>query len=99
MAELFVYAAGLALIGAVAWAVASPLFRSPARAPALPVDSSMDRWRKQREESLAAIKDAEFDFALGKLSEPDYRSLRARLETEALEAIHRLEDKPDDPAR
>ncbi len=99
MTELLIYLAGLLLIAAAAWAVASPLFREsegPAEASPSP---ERDRWRRQKEEAIAGIRDAEFDFHLGKLSEADYRSLRARLEAEALEAITRLEEKPDDPAR
>ncbi len=99
MTALLIYLAGLLLIAAAAWAVASPLFREP-RGPgeASPLPER-DRWRRQKEEAIAAIRDAEFDFHLGKLSEADYRRLRARLEADALEAITRLEEKSDDPVR
>jgi len=86
-----VYFAGLLLIAAVAWAAAGPLFAA-AQPPSPVAESAGDeRWRKQKEEALAAIKEAEFDFHLGKLSEHDYAQLRARLEAEALEAIKALE--------
>lgn len=94
-----IYLAGLLLIAAVAWAAASPLLM-PHGAP-LPEPSSPEheRWRKQKEEALAAIKDAEFDFHLGKLSEEDYQRLRGRLEAQALEAMRELERRGNGDAR
>jgi hypothetical protein len=86
-----IYFTGLLLIAAAAWAAASPLFEPPGAAPNEPEAPGHERWRRQKEESLAAIKDAEFDFHLGKLSETDYQKLRARLEAQALEAIDQLE--------
>ncbi len=97
--SLAIYLAGLVLIAAVAWAAASPLFAPPS--PPLPEPPSPRRelWRKQKEEALAAVKEAEFDFHLGKLSEADYQRLRARLEAEALEAMRELERQGDGDAR
>lgn len=89
--SFLVYFAGLLLIAAVAWAVASPLFAPPRPPLAEPESPRDERWRKQKEEALAAIKEAEFDLHLGKLSEHDYRRLRARLEGQALEAMAVLE--------
>jgi methionyl-tRNA synthetase len=89
--SFFVYFAGLLLIAAVAWAVASPLFALPPPALAEAESPRDERWRKQKEEAVAAIKEAEFDLHLGKLSEHDYRQLRGRLEGKALEAIAVLE--------
>ncbi len=37
--------------------------------------------------ALMALRDAEYDFATGKLDQEDYESLRAELATEALKAI------------
>ena len=89
---------GLVLIAAVAWAVASPLFQPPR--PLLPGREPLrdERWRKQKEEALAAIREAEFDLHLGKLSDEDYRQLRARLERQALEAMTVLERRGDGDA-
>jgi hypothetical protein len=91
--SFLVYCAGLLLIAAVAWTVASPLFASP---PSLLTERESprdERWRKRKEEALAAIREAEFDLHLGKLSDDDYRQLRARLERQALEAIAVLEGR------
>jgi hypothetical protein len=89
--SFLVYVVGLGLIAVVAWAVASPLFALSFLPPPEPESPREERWRKQKEEALAAIKEAEFDFHLGKLSDQDYRRLRARLEAQALEAMGVLE--------
>jgi hypothetical protein len=96
--SFLVYFAGLLLIAAVAWTVASPLFASPRPLLAERESPRDERWRKQKEEALAAIKEAEFDLHLGKLSNDDYRHLRARLERQALEAMAVLEGRSDGDA-
>ena len=73
--------------------MAGPLFALPLLLLPAPESPREERWRKQKEEALAAIKEAEFDFHLGKLSDQDYRRLRARLEAEALEAMGVLEGR------
>jgi hypothetical protein len=94
---LALYLAGLSLVAAVAWAVARPLFAASAApdatssiVPRAPARDADERWRKQKEEAIAAIKETEFDFHIGKLSESDYRGLRARLEARAIEAMRAL---------
>jgi hypothetical protein len=94
-----VYFAGLVLIAAVAWATASPLLE-PRGAEQAPVESADgERWRRRKDEALAAIRDAEFDLQLGKLSAEDYGELRARLEAQALEAMAALERGQDGESR
>ena len=92
MTSFFLYLAGLLLVGASAWAVARP-FRGALDAadPSRPTDSPRSPWQRRKEEALAAIRDADFDFQLGKLSETDYRDLRERLERSALEAMNALD--------
>lgn len=90
-----VYLAGLGLIAAVAWAAASPLLKPPRSVRAADESPDDERWRRRKEEALAAIRDAEFDHRLGKLSAEDYRELRARLEMQALEAMAVLEGTLD----
>ena len=86
------YLAGLFLIAAVAWAAASPLLKpGEARPAAVGESPGSERWRRRKDEALAAIRDAEFDLQLGKLSAEDYGELRARLEAQALEAMAALE--------
>jgi hypothetical protein len=97
--SLAVYVAGLLLIGAVAWAAASPLFGGSGGTAVLSESPLHERLRRRKEEALSAIKEAEFDFHLGKLSQADYDQLRSRLEAQALEAIRELERHPDGDAR
>lgn len=88
-----IYLTGLFLIAAVSWFVAAP-FLHPSHAEGRAVaEPERNRWQKQRDEALAAIKEAEFDVHLGKLSESDYRDLRRRLEAQALQAIGALEER------
>ena len=90
--SFFVYVVGLVLIAGVAWAAASPFFSpTPDAAPTDPAPAPREHWRRQKEEALVAIKDAEFDHQLGKLSDDDYRELRRRLEAQALAAMTELE--------
>ena len=94
MPELSVvaYAAGLAIVAAVAWAVAAPLLRA---APITPTYASADperyRLEKERDLAYAAIKEAEFDLQMGKLSDEDYATLRRTYEDRALAALAALE--------
>ena len=88
-----IYLAGLCLIAAAAWAAARPLLAPEERVPVEEESTLRERLRRQKEEALAAIRDAEFDRELGKLSEDDYRQLRDRLEAEALAAIAGLEER------
>lgn len=96
-----IYLAGLALIAAVAWTVARPFFAAASaggsgtdlRSVPEPPSASVERWRKRRDEALASIRDADFDFQTGKLSETDYRELRARLDRRALEALEALDPR------
>jgi len=88
-----IFLLGLALIAAVSFFVAAPLFR--ARAETVPVASSgeRERWERQKRQALAAIKEAELDYRMGKLSDEDLASMRARFEAQALEAMAALEGR------
>lgn len=54
-------------------------------------DGQVSRWQREKSAALAAIKDAEFDHRVGKLSDGDYSLARAELEGRALEAMVALE--------
>jgi hypothetical protein len=91
-ASTFAYAAGLAIIAAVAWGIAAPLLRVTAAAPAMrPADPERHRLEKQRDLAYAAIKEAEFDFQMGKLSSDDYAALRRTYEARAIAALTELD--------
>ena len=72
--------------------MARPLLHPPADDPASPEPGAAEeRLRKRKDDAIAALRDAEFDFRLGKLSEADYQDLRSRLEGEALRALAELD--------
>ncbi len=94
MPELTVvaYAAGLAVVAAVAWAVAAPLLRAaPVAAGRAPADPERYRLEKERDLAYAAIKEAEFDLQMGKLSQEDYATLRRTYEERAVAALAALD--------
>lgn len=90
-----IYFTGLILVAAVSWFVATPFLRTARPEGRLVAEPEKNRWQKRKEEALAAIKEAEFDFHLGKLSESDYHEMRRRLEVQALQAIEALEGRVD----
>ncbi len=75
--------------------VAAPLFGpapSEERAPATPaVPTERPQLERQKLDAYAAIKEAEFDYRMGKLSEADFTTLRERYAAQALEAIAAVE--------
>jgi hypothetical protein len=86
------YLAGLLFIGAIAAFVASPLFtlhqqQEPEQGPS----NEVARWEKQKTDAYAAIKEAEFDLQMGKLTQEDYHAVREKYETRALEALAQLD--------
>ena len=85
------FVCGLVLILIASLFVAAPLFRR-ARAGAAGDDASeRARWERQKRQALAAIREAEMDHRMGKLSDEDLAGLRARLEAQALAAMAALE--------
>jgi hypothetical protein len=76
----------------VAFAVAAPLLwpqATIARAPA--GDPERYRLEKEKELAYAAIKEADFDLQMGKLSSEDHTTLRDKYEARALAALAALE--------
>lgn len=87
-----VYVVGLGLIGAVACVLAAPLLRDAVAAAVTP-HGDPERYRLEKEKDLAyaAIKEAEFDFQMGKLSADDYAALRGTYEKRAIAALTALD--------
>jgi len=85
-----VYLLGLAVIAAASLFVAAPLFR-PRAATSAGGDAERERWARQKRQALAAIKEAELDHRMGKLTDEDLAGMRARFEAQALEAMAALE--------
>lgn len=95
------YLTGLLLIGAIAVFVASPLFR-PDRdqdASLAEPENEAARWEKQKADAYAAVKEAEFDRQMGKLTDEDYQMLRDKYEARALEALARLDQLSSEQRR
>ena len=91
------------IIGAVA-IVAYPLFKQSNELDAAFVganDPVLEGLVSQRDAMYSAIKDLESDHALGKLSDADYKSLRAKYEAKAVailqELDHAVGSKPGTP--
>ena len=87
-----VFLAGLLVIAAVGVAAAAPFLRGATPdAVGPPIDPERQRLEKEKELAYGAIKEAEFDFQMGKLSEEDYTALREKYEARALAALAALE--------
>jgi hypothetical protein len=80
----------LMVIGAVA-IVAYPLFQPPQVTVPEANHPVLENLVSQRDAMYAAIKDLENEHASGKLSEADYRSLRARYEARAISLMQELD--------
>ena len=87
------YVLGLLLIGAVALAVSAPLFSHSVERDLQPEpeESEAARWEKQKADAYSAIKEAEFDRQMGKLTDEDYQMLREKYEARAIEALTQLD--------
>ena len=88
---LSIFLLGLAVIVATSAFVALPLFADDGRGSPDTTTSERERWERQKRQALAAIKEAEDDHRMGKLSDEDLASMRARFEAAALEAMAALE--------
>jgi hypothetical protein len=90
---LAVFLPGLVLIVVASLFVAAPLFRPSLATGADGTDGERERWERQKRQALAAIKEAELDHQMGKLSDEDLSGMRARFEAQALEAMAALEPR------
>ena len=81
---------GAVLIVAAAAFVAAPFLRSepPVEMIGAPPRGQLER---QKLDAYAAIKEAEFDYRMGKLSDTDFTALRERYSAQAVQAIAALE--------
>jgi hypothetical protein len=86
----FIHFLELIVIVAILLAVGIPLFgKIKSKKLVEAVDASSDSYKHllvRKEETLISIKELEFDYSTDKVSEPDYKELRQKLEKEA-EAI------------
>ena len=82
---------GLAVIAVASLVVVAPLFRPRPAAGAAGQTGERERWERQKRQALAAIKEADLDHRMGKLTEEDLAAMRLRFEAQALEAMAALE--------
>jgi len=91
----FIHFLELIVIVVILLAVGIPLFgKLRLKKLVEEVDPTADEYKHllvRKEETLISIKELEFDFSTGKISEPDYEELRHRLEAEATEILEHLD--------
>src|SRR5574341_2148201 len=78
------------LIAGVIAFIAYPLF-TPRREEDSPSPNAPETLIAQRDSAYAAIRDLDFDFQLGKLSESDYRTLRERYKARAASVLQQID--------
>ena len=81
---------GILMMVLAAAFVAAPFFTA-AGAVSLDSVASRGQLQRQKHEAYAAIKEAEFDYRMGKLSDADFAVLREKYTAQAVEAIAALE--------
>jgi len=81
---------GLVFIVAAAAFVAAPLFRRETSVETMG-PAPRGQLERQKLDAYSAIKEAEFDHRMGKLSDADLAALREKYGTQALEAIAALD--------
>jgi hypothetical protein len=86
-------AIGVLMIVLAAAFVAAPFFAAESPAE-LPGPASPGQLERQKLEAYAAIKEAEFDYRMGKLSDADFTASREKYMAQALQAITALEAAP-----
>ena len=91
----FIHFLQLILIVAILLAVGVPLFgKLKLKKLVELVDPAIDEFKHllvRKEETLISIKELEFDYNTGKISEPDYKELLHKLETEATRILEQLD--------
>lgn len=81
---------GLVFIVAAAAFVAAPFLKREASI-GMTGPAPRAHLERQKQDAYAAIKEAEFDYRMGKLSDADFAALRDKYSARALEAIGALE--------
>ncbi len=76
-------------IGAVVWPILRPVRSKPA---ALAADPILAELLAKRETALRAVKDLEFDYQTGKVSNEDYPAYDRALKEQAVAAIQAVDD-------
>jgi|GEM_PF-1923757 len=82
-----------ALTLVAAWVVAQPLLVGPSAAPEAQAAGEDPAHLLKVEKAILyqSLHELDLDYAAGKLSEPDYRTLRARQEGQAVELLKAID--------
>ena len=87
MAE--VIALSLAVLAAIF--IGYPFYQARTRQIAFDSNSKLEDFEARKNELYTAIKDIDFDYQMGKLSEEDYQELRQKYKAEAVELLKRID--------
>src|SRR5262249_3713010 len=85
------------MIAAIALFVAAPLTDHDTIGGTSATDEQSGHREHEHALTVQALRELEFDYAMGKLDANDYRMLRGRLETRALAAMAGWEKRPGPP--
>jgi hypothetical protein len=85
-----IFITGLGIILAAAMIVCLPLFRGVLAEDEAGAGDARAGWERQKREAYKAIKEADLDFQMGKLTAEDYEAIRGTEENRALEALSAL---------
>jgi NADH pyrophosphatase NudC (nudix superfamily) len=85
-----IYAAAILIVVGVALYVAAPLTGGLLWRAGDAIRTELERLHHERAQAMQGLSDLEFDRQMNKLSEEDYRALRAPLEKRALESMAAL---------
>lgn len=90
-------AIALLLIAAAAAFVIAPFFARPEAGEPAGSEPRLDRraLEQRKIEAYAVIKETEFDYRMGKLSDADFTAIRDRYTAQALEALTALHASPN----
>jgi cytochrome c-type biogenesis protein CcmI len=88
-----VIVAALILVGLSAFLILQPVLAGRS-APLGSSEEEPTEAQHRKRVTLLQLRDAEYEFAMGKLGEEDYQALRKELSAEALEAIRAAEADP-----
>lgn len=91
---MVIWTAAILLIIAVALFIAAPLSDHVIAGRSSAISTELERREHEHALAVQALRELEFDQAMGKLDAGDYRALRERLENRALAAMSGWEKAP-----
>jgi hypothetical protein len=91
---MMVFAFAILLVGISVFAILQPIITGK-EAPLWSSEEEPSEAQFKKRVSLLQLRDAEYEFAMGKLGEEDYQTLRKEISSEALAAIRAEEVQAD----